>query len=434
MSDREHEPMPATPRRAPRDVRPHAVSGEILPAPLAADMAARFGAGFGDVRVRTDAAADAQARSESAQAFTRGDEITFAAGRYDPVSSSGRELLAHELAHVVQQRRGGGSADAESRADRAAADVTAGRPVNANTLGGAPVGVQAKPGDAPATDTANPATEAPVSGSRRFVRVLDRFALDKDTLTADHRKTIDELAFSISLHVGMLARGKARIEIVGHADTTGKDEHNDKLGQDRADRVKEALEKKLAPGEDQKPPTLDWSVRSAGEQELLIPTPDKTLEPRNRAVEVRVTIESMPAPTPPAAAPTLDPRKYDFPDITKPPPSGPGSPQEDIWKKMEENQRKIEEYDRKHPRKPKSLQDVVVEGVMDTVVDPILKKVPLSKSKKDWLRGKIRGGIEAGTEKACEAAIDAAGVAGEEANALKAACKAAIQAKEGGKP
>ena len=45
-------------------------------------------------------------QSIQAQAFTYGSDIYFAPGRYDPGSSTGQELLAHELTHVVQQSTG----------------------------------------------------------------------------------------------------------------------------------------------------------------------------------------------------------------------------------------------------------------------------------------------------------------------------------------
>ena len=57
-----------------------------------------------DVRVHSDSTADALAQSVSARAFTTGSDVYFAAGEYQPGSSSGDELLSHELAHVVQQR------------------------------------------------------------------------------------------------------------------------------------------------------------------------------------------------------------------------------------------------------------------------------------------------------------------------------------------
>ncbi len=57
-----------------------------------------------DVRVHTDDHAQRLAESVSARAFTTGSDVYFAKGEYNPGSSSGRELLAHELTHVVQQR------------------------------------------------------------------------------------------------------------------------------------------------------------------------------------------------------------------------------------------------------------------------------------------------------------------------------------------
>ncbi|HRJ41300.1 MAG TPA: DUF4157 domain-containing protein, partial [Caldilineaceae bacterium] len=62
-----------------------------------------IGAGFSDVRVHTDAQADALNRSLNANAFTTGKDIFFGQGQYQPGSSSGQELIAHELTHTVQQ-------------------------------------------------------------------------------------------------------------------------------------------------------------------------------------------------------------------------------------------------------------------------------------------------------------------------------------------
>jgi hypothetical protein len=67
-------------------------------------LAPGLGDDLSDVRVHTDATADALARSVSARAFTTGSDVFFAAGEYRPNSSEGENLLAHELAHVVQQR------------------------------------------------------------------------------------------------------------------------------------------------------------------------------------------------------------------------------------------------------------------------------------------------------------------------------------------
>jgi hypothetical protein len=63
----------------------------------------RFGHDFSTVRVHADADAAASARAVGAQAYTVGGNIAFAAGAFAPASQAGRHLLAHELAHVVQQ-------------------------------------------------------------------------------------------------------------------------------------------------------------------------------------------------------------------------------------------------------------------------------------------------------------------------------------------
>jgi uncharacterized protein DUF4157 len=78
-------------------------AGAPLPASERAFFEPRFGRGFADVRIHTGATADRAAGSINARAFTLHSDIAFAAGEFRPGSSDGRRLLAHELAHVVQQ-------------------------------------------------------------------------------------------------------------------------------------------------------------------------------------------------------------------------------------------------------------------------------------------------------------------------------------------
>jgi hypothetical protein len=66
-------------------------------------MESAFGVDFGGVRVHTDTRADGLNHALSARAFATGSDVFFRQGEYDPGSSRGRELLAHELTHVVQQ-------------------------------------------------------------------------------------------------------------------------------------------------------------------------------------------------------------------------------------------------------------------------------------------------------------------------------------------
>jgi hypothetical protein len=69
-----------------------------------------FGHDFSDVRVHTDSQASESAESVNAVAYTVGQDVVFGAGQYAPETEGGKGLLAHELAHVVQQGagRGGG--------------------------------------------------------------------------------------------------------------------------------------------------------------------------------------------------------------------------------------------------------------------------------------------------------------------------------------
>jgi hypothetical protein len=78
-------------------------TGRALDSSTRSLMEARFGHDFSRVRVHTGSLADRSAHDVSARAYTVGTSIVFGAGRYDPTGSAGRHLLAHELAHVVQQ-------------------------------------------------------------------------------------------------------------------------------------------------------------------------------------------------------------------------------------------------------------------------------------------------------------------------------------------
>lgn len=66
-------------------------------------MEPRFGHDFSNVRLHTNAKAAESARAVNAQAYTVGSAIGFGAGQYMPNTLAGRALLAHELAHVIQQ-------------------------------------------------------------------------------------------------------------------------------------------------------------------------------------------------------------------------------------------------------------------------------------------------------------------------------------------
>jgi hypothetical protein len=78
-------------------------SGATLDPAVAGRLSGSLG-DLSDVRVHTDDTSDRLNRSVSARAFATGSDVYFAKGEYNPGSESGDKLIAHELAHVVQQR------------------------------------------------------------------------------------------------------------------------------------------------------------------------------------------------------------------------------------------------------------------------------------------------------------------------------------------
>lgn len=103
----------------------------------------RIGESFGDVRVHTGEKADLAARSINAQAFTIGSDVVFRKGEYEPGTRQGRRLLAHELAHVVQQGRAGRFQIARENASGSGGPAARGQSAESrwwNCLKGAAVG------------------------------------------------------------------------------------------------------------------------------------------------------------------------------------------------------------------------------------------------------------------------------------------------------
>jgi hypothetical protein len=104
----------ASPRDAdPAEVRRGLGAGQTLPATTVARMQEAFGGeDFSVVRVHTDASAGRAADSFDARAFTVGSDIAFGPGEFQPGTLAGDALIAHELAHVVQQRSASAAVDA----------------------------------------------------------------------------------------------------------------------------------------------------------------------------------------------------------------------------------------------------------------------------------------------------------------------------------
>jgi len=90
----------------PRGILNRLDDGSQMGSPLRSSAERFFGTSFRDVRLHSGPRADALTGSLGAEAFTIGNHVAFAAGRYRPDTTEGQRLVAHELTHVIQQRRG----------------------------------------------------------------------------------------------------------------------------------------------------------------------------------------------------------------------------------------------------------------------------------------------------------------------------------------
>lgn len=100
-----HAASPALPAGVPLIVHEVLRSpGHPLDANTRAFMEPRFGHDFSGVRVHSDTKAAESARAVNALAYTVGRDVMFGAGQYQPATNIGRNLMAHELTHMVQQR------------------------------------------------------------------------------------------------------------------------------------------------------------------------------------------------------------------------------------------------------------------------------------------------------------------------------------------
>ena len=118
-----------------------APAGQSLDPLTRREMETRFNHDFSGVRVHSETGIDANTQSHGARAYTIGQQIAFRPGYYAPHTSEGKTLLAHELAHVVQQQnpaKGPGSRGPEGEARQTAQSVTQGD--NAAIQNGVPWG------------------------------------------------------------------------------------------------------------------------------------------------------------------------------------------------------------------------------------------------------------------------------------------------------
>lgn len=181
-------------------------TAQPLDAHTRAAMEPRFGHDFSQVRVHTGEQAAAAAKAVQAAAFTVGRDLVFGAGQYSPGTDAGKQRLAHELAHTLQQRMQAGPAAGDQLAMTAPTDAVekeaelAAAGPTALGFPEVPLQVARQPARPGSTQAADPfASETPALRTRRQVAIrgaqdaienlrtaLSRgYVWDFETVTAD---------------------------------------------------------------------------------------------------------------------------------------------------------------------------------------------------------------------------------------------------------
>lgn len=259
--------------------------GRTLDAASRSFFEARFQQGFADVRLHTDARAAQSARDIRAHAYTVGSDVVFASGRYAPETRAGRQLLAHELTHVLQQRQ---------------VPAYAWR-------------VQRAPDDAPSAVVDGPtmtraeerslslSSPGGITGNADEGRMsLFNFGIEHAELKETHDQAIAELIDLLSL----APPGMVRISLRGHADASGEPWVNDPLSKRRAHSVRKAIEKKGYRVDE-----VTWS----GEDEPLQANDSPEGRTLNRRVDIFLKAVTPVPPPPKKDDPVPPPPKKDDP-------------------------------------------------------------------------------------------------------------------------
>lgn len=236
-----------------------------------------FGHDFSRVRVHADAKSAGWAQAANAAAYAVSNHIVFGVGRYSPHTESGQRLLAHELAHVVQQQNASGAQSDESKYEAEAAEAS--RSALSGQL--APIRLAAAPGvQRQGLPELNPDVDLASSASPTMAAMigsvgLDDFVTAKADLSAPNQAKLNRTGETIKK---LLSRYPAStIRVIGYTDAVGQESDNQVLGQSRADSVQAALVQMGIPVE-------AIHTESHGANDLLVRT--NKAESRNRRVQV----------------------------------------------------------------------------------------------------------------------------------------------------
>ncbi len=254
---------------------------------------------LGHVHIHTDNSAAQSARAVNAKAYTLGSNIVFGRGEYNPGHNSGRQLLAHELAHVAQ------SANGSPR-------------INRKTIYRQP-----QDGDA-AGESEAPLTRAEeiglsrtspglIAGERSPLTLsLYNFGIDVSEPKIEHHAVLSELGRFLARRSTV----QVSVRSIGFADSSGPADYNMRLSRRRAGAVKGILD-----------PLITQRISIAAYGETNPADTNDTVEgrTRNRRVDIRFATERPPGPVPPRPEPVPEPpTPVPVPEPPTPVPPGPG--------------------------------------------------------------------------------------------------------------
>ncbi len=372
--------------------------GRPLESSTRQSMETLFNEDFSNVRVHADAEAAESARSVNALAYTAGEDVVFGASQYDPDSKAGHELLAHELAHTVQQRDAGVAAPGGG----------------GTTISRAPMPGAAAPEEISLFSSSIPAPSVMRFGSTIVATVYfgqGNFLLDSRNFTAVE-KLSEELKYMSS----------PLVSVDGHASAEGKEDQNVKLSEMRRLTVVSTLRSKLI-----FPVTFDGKGHGTADPAVAETAKKGPELESQRAQNRRVTIVISSTVAPKPADQFDKPEKAKpiklFPEIDLTKPETPAEMGKRMMKEAAEAERAREAQKK---ATGSSINDLVWKKV-DSAVDDLNKKLKIPEALRPYVKDGAHALIEKGVSTALDSALDQAGVSAADKEMVKKILEAAAK-------
>lgn len=373
--------------------------GQPLESSTQRSMEALFNEDFSNVRVHTDAEASESARSVNALAYTAGEDVVFGASQYNPDTAAGHELLAHELAHTVQQRDAGVSAPAGG----------------ATTISRAPMPGAAEPEQISVFSSTIPAPVVTRFGSTIVATVYfgkNNFLLDSRNFTAVE-KLSEELRYMAA----------PIVSVDGYASAEGKEAENVKLSEMRRLSVVSSLRSKLIV-----PVTFDGQGHGTADpavEETAKKGPElESQRAQNRRVTIVITSTVTPKPAdeydkPEEAKPI---KQFPFVELT-PRPETPA----ELGARMVKEAKEAEKARAAQKQEMgQSVNDLVWKKV-DKVVDDLSEKLSIPEKLRPYVKDGAHALIEKGVSTGLDKALDQTSMSANDKEAFKKALEAAAK-------